>query len=132
MALADIDIPAVLARGDLTAREKTRAIYALKVDSIANWLINGKPAPQPLPPVVGSTFTLNGVDYKVVRVAVEQIPDGDGVPIKVLRIEGSAVKGAQRQSFQFRIVNPPVLTRDLREHYIDAASEIIEGAVKWP
>lgn len=132
MALADVEIPAILARGDLTDREKTRAIYALKVDAIADWLINGKPAPNPLPPVVGRTYTLNGVDYTVARVAVEQVKDGEGVLIKVLRVEGRAVNGVQRKPFQFCIVNPPILTKDRREHYIDAASEIVESAIKWP
>ena len=130
MAVSD-DIAAIRGRTDIDDREKQRLVYALKCGSLAEILNNGRPPPNPIPPAVNRTYTLNGVDYTLTLARDTTMTATDGT-IHALRIAGRAVKDGVTKRFDFMIVNPPVLARDRRDDLIAAASEMIEALVTWP
>jgi hypothetical protein len=125
MPLVD-DIAAVRANGNLTDREKDLAVYSIKTTALIDVILNGKPAPNPIPPLLNRTFTLNGVSY-LTRAARDI---GDGTLELIVTFTRAP---AQPVTHTIRIVNPPVLPRSLtgneKQDLIQAASEMLEGFV---
>lgn len=122
------DIVTINARIDITAAEKRRQVYQLKCDTIVSWLVNGKPAPQPLPSPIGSTWTLNGVAFTLYAAQVGTGASGD----PVLKVRLRALRGTTLIISPIdwvTIVNPPVLTTDGREQLIDVAKEVLTNLV---
>jgi hypothetical protein len=123
MALLD-DIAAVLANGNLTDRQKDLAVYTLKNEALRDVIVNGKPAPQPIPPVLGREFTLDGT---TIKVNVCAIVVRDGVPM--LYIDVTLTRNAITNTHQVSYINPPVVPRspsgNEKQDLITAASEMI-------
>jgi hypothetical protein len=125
MPLVD-DIAAVRANGNLTDREKDLAVYTLKTTALIDVIRNGKPAPNPIPALLGRTFTLNGVSYRINGVK-EGVNSSLIVNVTFTRAPAAAV------THDIIIVNPPVLPKVLtgneKQDLIQAASEMLEGFV---
>lgn len=144
MALVD-DIATIRARGDLTEEQKSKRIASLKSVSLLDVILNGKPAPQPIPALLGREFTTrDGVTVIILSVSV-------GVAVgNIITIKNPADLDAEEQGDLFitmrltrppanpvtktvRFVNPPILPAIIdgneKRDLITAASEMIEGLV---
>lgn len=126
MALID-DIANIRARGDLTDEQKFRQISNIKSFALYDVIINGKPAPQPIPKLLGREFTTrDGVT--VVINAAALVNEGDlMVTLTLTRPPANPV------THTVIFVNPPILpaiqTGDEKRDLITAASEMVEGLV---
>ncbi len=117
------DIAAIRARGDLNDDQKRGLIYEAKGTALLDVILNGKPAPQPIPALLGRTFTLE--TGTTVRVnAASLLPD------MVLELN---VTFNGSVTHTIRITNPPVLpkvmTGDEKRDLIQAATEMLEGFI---
>jgi hypothetical protein len=123
MALLD-DIAAVLANGNLTDRQKDLAVYTLKNEALRDVIVNGKPAPQPIPPVLGREFTLDGTTIKV-NVCAIVVRNG----VSMLYIDVTLTRNSITNTHQVSYINPPVVPRspsgNEKQDLIAAASEMI-------
>lgn len=124
MPLID-DIAAIRADSNRTDRRKQIDIYSLKVEALRDVIINGKPAPNPIPPVLGRTFTLDGKTIRVNVCTVLQKEGSDGELVPTLYIDVT-VNGVTHQIYY---TNPPVLPRspggNEKQDLIQCASEML-------
>jgi hypothetical protein len=123
-------LAAIDADATLSDEEKKRARYAAKAWAIADILNNGKPAPNPVPPAIGQTYRLDGVDYTIFLAAAEE---RNGVP--VLRIVMLAKRVVDKVTLvsprdDLIFVNPPTLTRTRSKDLATAAREMLQGLVE--
>jgi hypothetical protein len=122
------DIAAIRADGTKTDREKNVAIYALKGTALLDVILNGKPSPNPLPPLINRTFTLNGVTIRVNTASTYTKTGADGVAVPILFVD---VTLNSTVTHQVHITNPPILPRVItgveKQDLIQAASEILAG-----
>jgi hypothetical protein len=120
MAIAD-DIAAIDADGNLTAEQKRAAKYDVKNLALLDVILNGKPAPGPIPPLLGREFTQDGKTY---RVDAASATAGGALRLIV------TINGAQHQLV---ITNPPTLPRVItgseKQDLIQAAVEMLDGFV---
>ena len=125
MGIVD-DIAAIRARLDIDEDEKRPLIYALKVAALLEVIENGKPPPRPIRPLLGRTFTHNGVRVRINAVEVTAQP-ALKLDVTFRRAPAAAV------THQITIVNPPVLPRirtgNEKEDLIQAIREMLEGFV---
>lgn len=126
MALID-DIANIRARGDLTDEQKFRQISNIKSFALYDVIINGKPAPQPIPALLGREFTTRDGVIVVINAAAI-INEGDlMVTLTLTRPPAEAVTKT------VIFINPPILpaiqTGNEKQDLITAASEMVEGLV---
>lgn len=126
MAIAQ-DIQAIRDRQDLTDEQKSRAIATLKATALYDVIVNGKPAPQPIPAVLNREFTTrDGVTVTCITAAL--VNEGDLLLTLIL-----TRPPANPVTRTVIFVNPPVLpatvTGDEKRDLITAASEMVEGLV---
>lgn len=123
------DVAAVRADGTKTKRQQDIDIYNLKLTALRDVIVNGKPAPNPIPPVLGRTFTLNGMDIHVNQCAIVSRRGTDGVMVPMLYISVTLTKSSVSVTHQVYYVNPPVIpnseTGNEKQDLIQAASEMI-------
>lgn len=123
------DIAAVRQRQDLTGRQKDLSIYELKNAALRDVIINGKPAPNPIPPVLGRTFTLDGTTVRVNACSLVPRVDAEGNTVEALYIDVTLTRNAVTVTHQVYYINPPVLPRSVsgneKQDLIAAASEMI-------
>jgi hypothetical protein len=123
MPLVD-DIAAIRADGNRTEDEKRVAVYDLKNEAIRDIIVNGKPAPQPIPPLINREFTLDGT---TIRVNACSIVVKNGTP--TLFIDVTLTRDAVTVTHQVFYTNPPVIPRspsgNEKQDLIAAASEMI-------
>lgn len=115
------DIAAIRADNNRTERQQTIDIYNLKIAALRDVILNGKPAPNPIPPLINRTFTLDG---KTIRVNVCSIVTKNGVPMLFVDVTlNSSV------THQVYYTNPPVIPRsetgNERQDLIQCASELL-------
>jgi len=125
MAIPD-DIAAVRGNQSLTADEKRSQIYTIKTTALLDVILNGKPAPGPIPPLLGRTFTKDGVDYHVNSATI--------TPETALEVSVTFTRApAEPVTHTIIYVNPPVLPRIItgneKQDLIQAAIEMMEGFV---
>lgn len=115
------DIAAIRADSNKTARQQTIDIYNLKIAALRDVILNGKPAPNPIPPLINRTFTLDG---KTIRVNVCSIVTKNGVPMLFVDV---TLNGSV--THQVYYTNPPVVPRsetgNERQDLIQCASELL-------
>jgi hypothetical protein len=120
MAIAD-EIAAIRADGNRTDNQKRLDIYNLKIEALRDVILNGKPAPNPIPPLINRTFTLDGV---TIRVNACSIVVKSGTPMLFIDV---TLNGSV--THQVYYTNPPVIPRsptgNERQDLIAAASEIL-------
>jgi hypothetical protein len=113
------DIEAVRNNGSLNDAQKRAAIYQIKTVALLDVIINGKPAPGPIPPLLGRTFTQNGTTYNVQGARA----GANNELLIVIAINGAAHK--------LVITNPPTIpasiTGNEKQDLIQAAMEMLEG-----
>lgn len=128
MAIAD-DIAAIRADTNKTARRQSLDIYSLKATALLDVILNGKPAPNPIPPVLNRTFTLDGTTIRVNAASIVSRQGSDGETVPVLFIDVTLTRGAVTVTHQLFITNPPVIPKspsgNERQDLIQAASEIL-------
>jgi hypothetical protein len=126
MAIVD-DIAAIRARQDLSVEAKRRQVATIKATALYDVILNGKPAPQPIQPLLGRTFTTrDGVTVTCLSAAL--IDDGDlMLTLELTRPPMATV------THTVIFVNPPILpaisTGNEKRDLIAAASEMVEGFV---
>lgn len=124
MAIRD-QIAAIRADSNKTDRQQTIDIYQLKIDALRDVILNGKPAPNPIPPLINRTFTLDGTD---IRVNTCSIVTKNGTPM--LFIDVTLTKApAQPVTHQVYYTNPPVIPRTTsgneKQDLIQCVSEVL-------
>ena len=102
----------------ITPEEEERAArYSLKGSALVDVINNGKTAPNPIPPLVGRTFTMSG---KTITIHAASLRADLRLFIDV------TINGVRNQ---YVITNPPVIPRTIsgneRQDLIQAASEMI-------
>src|SRR4051812_4726388 len=102
------DIAAIQADGTRTGRRQQLDVYDLKVAALRDALVNGKPAPSPIPPVVGRTFTLAGATIHVNAASAVRRTGADGQEVSALYIDVTVTRGGSTATHQVTYVNPPV------------------------
>jgi hypothetical protein len=119
MALVD-DIAAIRADQNKSEDQKRRDIYALKNLALVDVILNGKLAPNPIPPLINRDFTVDG---KTVRVLAAQEVEKNGTPVLYVAL---TVNG---NTHQVTITNPPILPKQItgneKQDLIQAAVEIL-------
>jgi hypothetical protein len=92
-------------------------------------ILNGKPAPQPIPPIIDRTFTLDGTTILVNAASLVPRLNAEGETVEALFIDVTLTRGPITATHQFFFINPPVIPRsesgNERQDLIQAASEII-------
>lgn len=128
MALKD-DIAAIRADGTKTDRRRQLDIYNLKVGALHDVIVNGKPAPNPIPPLLNRTFTLDGTTIRVNACSIVNRVGSDGEVVPTLYVDVTLTRGAVTDTHQVYYVNPPILPRsesgNEKDDLIQAAAEII-------
>jgi hypothetical protein len=123
------DIAAIRADNNRTERQKSLDIYQLKNAALLDVLWNGKPSPQPIPPVVGREFTLDGTTIRVNTASLVLRMATDGQLVEGLFIDVTLTRGPITVTHQVHYYNPPVIpgspTGNERQDLIAAASEMI-------
>ncbi len=126
MAIRD-DIAAIRADNNKTERQQTLDIYALKNEALRDVILNGKPSPNPIPPLINRTFTFNGTD---IRVNACSIVARGGTPMLFIDVTLTRAPAAP-VTHQLYITNPPVLPKvqsgNQKQDLIQAVSELIES-----
>jgi hypothetical protein len=120
-------LAAIDADASLSDEEKNRARYEVKAWAIADILNNGKPAPNPVPPAIGNTYRLDGVDYTLFFAAQEE---RNGVPVlRIIMLAKRVADGVTLISPKDDLifVNPPTLTRTRSKDLAAAAREMLSG-----
>jgi hypothetical protein len=122
-------LAAIDADATLSDEEKKRARYAAKAWAIADIINFGKPAPNPVPAVIGNTYRLDGVDFTVFFAAQEE---RNGTPVLRIvmlakRVADGATLISPRDDLIF--VNPPTLTRTRSKDLAGAAREMLAGVL---
>jgi hypothetical protein len=129
MAISD-DIAAIRADNARSSRQKAVDIYTLKVAALRDAILNGKPAPNPIPPLLDRTFTLNGTTITVNGCSLfnRLATDGTVVPQLYIRVTLTRAPLAPVTHDVF-YTNPPVLPRsptgNERQDLIQCASELL-------
>jgi hypothetical protein len=123
------DIAAIRADNNRTERQRELDIYELKNAALLDVLWNGKPAPQPVPPVVGREFTLDGTTIRVNTASLVPKLNAEGETVEALFIDVTLTRGPATVTHQVYYINPPVIPRsptgNERQDLIAAASEMI-------
>lgn len=125
------DIAAIRADGTKTERQKELAVYAYKNAQLRDVIVNGKPAPNPIPPLLNRTFTQNGIDVRVNGCSLVNRLGDDGATVEVLYINVTLTPQATGIpiTHQLFLVNPPVIpeseTGNEKQDLIAAATEIL-------
>jgi hypothetical protein len=123
MALLD-DI-ATISNSGLPEDQKRRAIYDLKTFALVDVIVNGKPVPNPIPPLLQREFTFNGLTIYIHSAIAND--DGD------LQMGVTFTKDGVPQTHTIIIRNPPVLpaqiTGNEKQDLVQAAIEMMEGFV---
>jgi hypothetical protein len=120
-------LAAIDADASLSDDEKKRARYAAKASAIADIINFGKPAPNPVPPAIGNTYRLDGVDFTIFLAAAEE---RNGTPVlRIIMLAKRVVDGAVLISPKDDLifVNPPTLTRTRSKDLAAAAREMLAG-----
>ena len=114
------DLAAVEANSGLTDEQKRAARYDIKNVALIDVILNGKPSPNPIPPLINRTFTAHGGKTYTVRSAVATTD-------KALKIMVE-INGTPHMLF---IKNPPCLPQSItgneKQDLIQAAIEMMEG-----
>jgi hypothetical protein len=106
------------------------AIYQLKVAAWRDVIVNGKPAPQPVPPLLGRAYTVDGltIEVKVCSVGSRLANDGETLPYLYLDIVFTRAP-LQPVQHQYKIQDPPPLpknpTGSEKQDLIQAAMEFL-------
>lgn len=124
------DIAAIRADTNKTERQQTIDIYNLKIAALRDVILNGKPAPNPIPPLINRTFTLNGTDIRINACSVVNRQDENGDLVPMLFIDVTLTRApAPPVTHSVYYVNPPVIPRpetgNARQDLIQAASEML-------
>lgn len=119
-------IAAIRADSNKTPRRQTLDIYQLKIDALRDVILNGKPAPNPIPPLVNRTFTLDGKTIRVNACSIVSRADADGVLVPMLFVDVTLNGSVTHQVYY---TNPPVIPRsetgNEKQDLIQAASETL-------
>ncbi len=128
MAIRD-DIAAIRADSNKTERQQTLDIYNLKNEALRDVILNGKPAPNPIPPLINRTFTLDGTSIRInVCSIAPRVVNGETVnqlfiDVTLTRTPFAAV------THQVYYTNPPVIPRtetgNAKQDLIQCASELL-------
>jgi hypothetical protein len=112
------DIAAIYADGTKTDDQKRLAVYSLKGTALIDVIMNGKPAPSPIPPLINRTFTLDG---KTVRINAATLLPNQSLMISIT-LNGTV-------NHTNIITNPPILPRvttgNEKQDLIQAVSEML-------
>lgn len=119
------DIAAIRADSNRTERQQTIDICNLKIEALRDVILNGKPAPQPVPPLINRTFTLDGTDIRVNACSVVVRGDTPQLFIDVTLTKAPALPVTHQVYF----TNPPVIpkteTGNEKQNLIQCASEML-------
>lgn len=122
------DVAAIRARGDLTEDEKRSQIYTVKTVALLDVINNGKPAPGPIPALLGRIFTPTIGGYTI-RINTARMTAEASLELSVTFNANTA----QAVTHFITIVNPPVIPRSVtgneKQDLITAAAEMLEGFV---
>lgn len=121
MALVD-DIAAIRNDPNKTDAQKRSEVYQLKGTALIDVIYNGKPAPNPLPPLIHREFTKDGI---TIFVNYAKMITND-----ILLVNVTVTRPLQQPVvWDLRITNPPVLPRQItgneKQDLIDAAFEMV-------
>lgn len=121
MPLLD-DLSAVRDDPTLTDAQKRHAIRGLKCTALVDVINNGKPAPNPIPPLIRRNFTVDGLTVYIHSAVMTA--DND------LRLEVTLTRAPQMPVTRTVVVrNPPCLPRQItgneRQDLIQAAIEML-------
>ena len=126
MAIVD-DIAAIRSRQDLTDEQKSRQIATLKATALYDVIINGKPNPQPIPPLLNREFTTrDGVTVTCIAAAL--VNEGD-LLLTLILTRPPANPVTRTVIFVNPPILPAILTGNEKRDLIAAASEMVEGLV---
>ena len=94
-------------------------------------VINGKPAPNPIQPLINRTFTLDGTSILINACLIVSRADADGDLVPILFIDVTLTRAPSPAiTHQVYYTNPPVIPRsetgDQKQDLIQAASELLE------
>lgn len=123
------DIAAIRADGNKTERRQTLDIYNLKNEALRDVILNGKPAPNPVPPLVNRTFTLDGTTIRVNACSiVPRVVEGE--TLNQLFIDVTLTRAPLASvTHQVYYTNPPVIPRtetgNAKQDLIQCASELL-------
>lgn len=125
-------IAAIRADTNKSPRRQTLDIYQLKIDALRDVILNGKPAPNPIPPLINRTFTLNGTDIRVNACSIVKRMDENGDLVPQLFVDVTLTRNAVTVTHQIYITNPPVIPKsesgNEKQDLIQCAGEILAGA----
>lgn len=128
MALKD-DIAAIRADGTKSDRRKQLDISSLKISAIYDIIVNGKPAPNPIPPLLERTFTTDGTTIRVNVASMVNLKGSDGETVQALYMDVTLTRGGVTVTHQWYSANPPIIpvssSGNEKQDLIQAASEII-------
>ncbi len=121
------DIAGIKLRVDLTDSQKKSLIYQTKLYSIVDVINNGKPAPNAIEPLLGRSYTLGSISYRINSLAT--------LPNYALKLNVTFTKApAYPITHNIVIVNPPVKpkvsTGDEKTDLIQSVQEMLIGFVK--
>lgn len=124
------DIAAIRADGNRTERQQTLDIYALKNDALRDVILNGKPAPNPIPPLINRTFTLDGTTIRVNACSIVPRIGSQGETINQLFIDVTLTRApfasvTHQIYYTEPIVFPKTETGNEKQDLIQAASEML-------
>jgi hypothetical protein len=148
MTLAS-DIAAIDADESLLPEHKRILKYDIKGLALVDVILNGKPAPNPVPPLLNRTFTANGMDITITAAqqvtgphfetfmnggafGSHQVVDAGGhaLVLRMLLMRGRSLIRHPTRDVTV-ITNPPVIPRaptgNEKQDLITAAVEILEG-----
>lgn len=122
------DIAAVHANQSLNADEKREQIYGIKTTALIDVILNGKPAPQPVQPLLGRSINQKDFTFR--------INSAQATPENSLLLNVTFTKPPAPPVIRLiTIVNPPVLPTQAtrsgneKQDLIQAVSEMLEGFV---
>lgn len=116
------DLHAIRSDPNKSEEQKRQECYHLKSSSLVDVIYNGKPAPNPISPLIGRDFTIDGLG---VRVNFAKVRDDNSLFVDVTLTRSPALP----VTHQITIVNPPVIpaqmTGDEKQDLIQAAYEML-------
>lgn len=125
------DIAAIRADSNRTERQRTLDIYQYKIDKLRDVILNGKPAPNPIPPLINRTFTLDGKNIRVNACSIVNKAAIDGAIVPHIYIDVNLWIApsvpTKDNAIQILCPNPPPIPRsesgNEKQDLIQAASE---------
>ena len=132
------ELDAIEADETLTPEEKRQARLTVKADALADIINNGKPAPNPISPIVRTWFPLDVYRVFIHSAHHEEI---GGLPALRLHIEvrtGNTTDSEGNPNGPMVVfpheatyfVNPPVLTATKKKDLVETASEILLNEIR--